>query len=129
MSKLVARSFKGLGLDLRELDIDNSRPDGNYLDDKLAGGIYTCISGDGRLYFGIEPSFPWKQSPANDAPESEDAAKHMVASCLLKYLAEERSRLEKNPDEYEDVLEDELPTEDELISKVRYIDDCWNELW
>lgn len=129
MSRLVARSFNGLGLDLWELDIDNSRPDGNYLDEELSDDVYTCISGDGRLYFGIESSFPWQQSPDNDAPESEDAAKHMVASCLLKYLTKERSRLEEEPDEYEDVLEQELPTEDELISKIRYIDDTWNELW
>lgn len=129
MSKLVARSFTGLGLDLRELDIDNSRPDGNYLDEELSDDTYTCISGDGRLYFGIESSFPWQQSSANDAPESEDAAKHMVASCLLKYLTDECSRLEQEPDEYEDALEDKLPTIDDIVAKVHYIDDTWNELW
>ena len=128
MSRIVGRSFSGFGLDLKELGIENERPDGNYLDEQLSSGVFTCISGDGRLYYGITPCFPWEPWFA-DMPKDENEAKRKIAMKLLEYLTEERTRLEEDPEEYEEALEDELPKVDNLIAKVEPIDDGWTELW
>ena len=127
MSNLVSNNFVGLGLDLHDLNIDNERPDGNYLDEKLNIGVYSCVSGDGRLYFGITPCFPWEQDFAI-MPQNVGLAKHNIAAMLLRYLENEQARLKEEPEEYEEELENELPTMEDIIGKITDINDSWVEL-
>ena len=126
MSSLVADGFNGLGLDLDDLYIANRRPDGKYLDEELSRGIYTCIKGKGSLYFGITPRFPW-ESGYQDIPQDEAVAKRQIAMKLLEYLTEERSRLEKASEEYEEVRAEKLPAIDDVIANVRHIEKSWVE--
>lgn len=128
MSSLVAKGFNGLGLNLNDLYIANRRPDGKYLDEELSNGIYTCICGEGCLYFGITPRFPW-ESGYQDVPQDEAVAKRQIAMKLLEYLTEERSRLEKDTEEYEESLDEELPAVDDVIANVCHIEESWVERW
>lgn len=52
-------------------------------------------------------------------PKTADEAKRKVAMGLLEYLTEERTCLEEDPEEYEEVLEEELPKVDDQKGAVK----------
>ncbi len=127
MSRIVGQCFEGIGIDLNEHGLA-VRPEllsqngwGRYPDEFLSdiSGPFSVACGDGRLYFGIQPMFPW-ESEAKDIPDTPLGTAEMIARALEGKLIYDG--------------EDEVVPYEELLAlmvrdgKVNVIDDSWVEL-